>query len=322
MFLLSCSPRRVAPPTQAQREPRLNRFADRMGTGIRKSFASPMARKSFAVDKQERATASALRHQTSNLDHSVEDAMRARVRRVLEDIGGEPDRLAQFHFAAALRALCDDDCRDDLSAFADEFAREEGPVSRTGRHASRTLLLLSRMRICACACACLSRAPTLTLRSPCQHITGGAPAVRLPLHAVWRWQPPPEKARQRWQHAARRAAESKAKDIATAARLERARKQRLGRKSFFARESFGDDDDVGSTASLHHSHLSVDEVAGYFKRFEPWAEQRKLLREYGIDVGATRLQLDDPEHGATDRVVLAAVSAVAAALEPYRAPQA
>ena len=95
------------------------------------------------------------------------------------------------------------------------------------------------------------------------------------------------------------------------------------RKSFFARESFGDDDDVGSTASLHHSHLSVDEVAGYFKRFEPWAEQRKLLREYGIDVGATRLQLDDPEHGATDRVVLAAVSAVAAALEPwYRAPQA
>jgi hypothetical protein len=140
---------------------------------------------------------------------------------------------------------------------------------------------------------------------------------------VWRWQPPPEKVRQRWQHAARRAAESKAKDIATAARLERARKQRLGRKSFFARESFGDDDDVGSTASLHHSHLSVDEVAGYFKRFEPWAEQRKLLREYGIDVGATRLQLDDPEHGATDRVVLAAVSAVAAALEPwYRAPQA
>ena len=122
-------------------------------------------------------------------------------------------------------------------------------------------------------------------------------------------QPPPEKARERWQHAARRAAESKAKDIATAARLERARKQRLGRKSFFARDSVGDEeDDGGSVAALHHSHLSVDEVAGYFRRFEPWAEQRKLLLEYGIEVTTNSLQLDETDRGASDRVVLAAVS--------------
>ena len=59
--------------------------------------------------------------------------MRARVRKVLEDIGGEPNRLAQFHFASALRALCDEDCRDELAEFADEFAREQGPVSRLVR---------------------------------------------------------------------------------------------------------------------------------------------------------------------------------------------
>ena len=103
-----------------------------MGSGVRKSFASPtsMSRKSFAVDKQERATASALRHQTSSLDHSVEDAMRARVRKVLEAIGGESNRLAQPNFAAALQALCAEDFRDELAQFADEFAREQGPVSR------------------------------------------------------------------------------------------------------------------------------------------------------------------------------------------------
>ena len=133
MYLLCCRTQRRVAPHAPHREPRVSRFTDRMGSGVRKSFASPtsMSRKSFAVDKQERATASALRHQTSTLDHSVfEDAMRARVRKVLEAIGGESNRLAQPNFAAALQALCAEDFRDELAQFADEFAREQGPVSR------------------------------------------------------------------------------------------------------------------------------------------------------------------------------------------------
>ena len=50
--------------------------------------------------------------------------------------------------------------------------------------------------------------------------------------------------------------------------------------------------------------FSIDEFAAYFRRFEPWAEQRKLLSAAGISVGATDLELVGKSN--TDRVLLAA----------------
>jgi len=54
---------------------------------------------------------------------------------------------------------------------------------------------------------------------------------------------------------------------------------------------------------------NVEEFAAYVRRFEPWAEQRKLLRERKVDVDDPSLVLEGPflhEDGG-DRLVLAAV---------------
>ena len=51
--------------------------------------------------------------------------------------------------------------------------------------------------------------------------------------------------------------------------------------------------------------VSVDELAAYYMRFEPWAEQRRLLSRAGVEFGALRLEVSQSSK-AVDRLVLAA----------------
>ena len=66
------------------------------------------------------------------------------------------------------------------------------------------------------------------------------------------------------------------------------------------------------SALLHDgkSPVSVDQFAGYFRRFEPWAKQRKLLRDSWVDLRAPSLVLEGSE--SDDLVVIAACQHCAA----------
>ena len=97
-----------------------------------------LSRKSRAVDKQDRATASALRHAAQtrvskkgrHIEASQEEVqLRERVQGVFEELGGECDRLARSLFSDALEALAIEDARDDLAPEAPEFAELHGPSS-------------------------------------------------------------------------------------------------------------------------------------------------------------------------------------------------